>query len=762
MKSKKNLAILLIILLVGLLLYGCGPTAPKVPPPTAALLLTDTPEPTPAIFNLKVNVTPEIGGSVTPNERQFEEGHEVDLYAEPAIGYAFDQWSGDDSSRNHAVTVVMDADKELTAHFERAPTLVVFNSGVSQPETSQLANALIDFDSDGDLDLVVSVHNPNFPSPVLAFRNDGNGKFVNETAEVFANYPVESTNASDWAVEDFNGDGLEDLIISDMGRDYSGAPRTGGQSRILMQIESGQLIDETKDRIPEQKAYTSDITTGDIDGDGDVDIYMGNVWGATKIGPRFYINDGAGYFTEDTGRIPRSISNLMKQYPSSLLVDVDNDDDLDLILGSYQWTAPSFQDTVLLNDGEGSFTEAPLNSLPTRLGGSSAETVSISAADFDQDGWQDLLMSTHVDRTYNANLQLLLNNGDGTFRDETSRIEQDWDSYPVLDCGTGYSSFIARTYIMDANNDGWLDILAQGSSCLMHLLFESSAGEKFTIVDNLRDYPMLGGYGPLVPGDLNGDGIMDVVLFYHGENHQVLLRVLPSDPQAGKEPVVWNLSPDEIPPPPEFTCIDETAMAEKSPEATTTFLYRDDFEGTLAPGWNWIREEEEQWSLSEKHGYLRFFPEPTFYHRNLLLRPAPEDDFEISTRMIFAPSGNRQYAGLLIYQDDDTNVKYGRGYAFYEWDPDQYPGNAIYYMNTIQGQDSCPYFETVTDSESEAYLKIRREGNLYSGYYSHDGISWTLTGQLVAELESFSIGLFGPRFVNMTTDFDYFLIETLP
>ena len=176
MKSKKNLAILLIILLVGLLLYGCGPTAPKVPPPTAALLLTDTPEPTPAIFNLKVNVTPEIGGSVTPNERQFEEGHEVDLYAEPAIGYAFDQWSGDDSSRNHAVTVVMDADKELTAHFERAPTLVVFNSGVSQPETSQLANALIDFDSDGDLDLVVSVHNPNFPSPVLAFRNDGNGK----------------------------------------------------------------------------------------------------------------------------------------------------------------------------------------------------------------------------------------------------------------------------------------------------------------------------------------------------------------------------------------------------------------------------------------------------------------------------------------------------------------------------------------------------------------------------------------------------------
>lgn len=80
---------------------------------------------------------------------------------------------------------------------------------------------------------------------------------------------------------------------------------------------------------------------------------------------------------------------------------------------------------------------------------------------------------------------------------------------------------------------------------------------------------------------------MDVVLLYNGA-HQSLLRVLPSDPQVEREPIVRDLSPEEIPPEVEFTCIDETAIAETSPEATTTFLYRDDFEGALAPAWNWI------------------------------------------------------------------------------------------------------------------------------------------------------------------------------
>jgi hypothetical protein len=111
----------------------------------------------------------------------------------------------------------------------------------------------------------------------------------------------------------------------------------------------------------------------------------------------------------------------------------------------------------------------------------------------------------------------------------------------------------------------------------------------------------------------------------------------------------------------------------------------------------------------------------------------------------------------------DNNDVVHIAYVFFDWDPDLYPGNAIYFGNTVQGQDGCPSFQTVTKSETETYLKIRREGNLYSGYYSPDGITWTLTGQHIAELESISIGLFaGQSGVTETADFDYFLIETLP
>jgi hypothetical protein len=490
-----------------------------------------------------------------------------------------------------------------------------------------------------------------------------------------------------------------------------------------------------------------------------LDIYLCNLEHA--VGPRFYINDGAGYFSEDTERFPRSISNRAKEYISSLFVDVDNDNDLDLVLGSNRGLP---QDTILVNDGEGIFSEAPTNSLPIRLGGTRSQTISISAADFDQDGLQDLVMSTHVDRLSNANLQLFMNNGDGTFRDETQRIEQDWASYPVLDCGTGYQVLIAKAHVVDSNNDGWPDILAQGAVCLMHLLFESNAGESFTIVDSFREYPPVGGYGPLLPGDIDNDGILDVVLFYYANHFQTLLRVLPTDPQAGREPVIFNPPPGDEITPPEITCIDETSMVDDSLNVETTFLYRDDFEEGLAPGWKWIREEPDRWSLSENPGYLHFIVEPAYYHRNLLVRPAPTDSFEISTEVLFKPTGNFQFAGLMVYQDDDNYLQFGRAYCFFEGNPDVCPGNALYFDTRVLGEyGGCSNFATVIEPESEATLKIKRVGNLYSAYYSLDGETWILLGQHEMALDPIFIGLkAGQVDVPTTADFDYFLIETLP
>jgi len=352
---------------------------------------------------------------------------------------------------------------------------------------SQTGNILIDFDSDGDLDLLLNQFDwppPQDALPVLAYRNDGMGNFIDVSKDVLLGPPSETFNATHSAVEDFNGDGLLDVFIPDGGQDHD--PFPGGQSLILIQNDQGRLVNESKERLPQQKAFTHYIATGDIDNDGDIDIYMCNVGSATKIGGRFYINDREGYFQEDSSRIPSEITNLQKKYTASLLLDVDQDNDLDLVLGGHDRSG--VKDIILNNDGLGYFLYPETPSLPPRLGGIEFDTVSMSSADFNHDGYPDLLMSTHRNYQYDPNIQLLYNNGDGTFKDETIRIHQDWIENQKPGCTMSYGGgWLAFMYIVDANKDGWDDFIAQGASCLNSLLFTNNQGESFSITENYNE-----------------------------------------------------------------------------------------------------------------------------------------------------------------------------------------------------------------------------------------------------------------------------------
>lgn len=400
---------------------------------------------------------------------------------------------------------------------------------------SDTGTLLIDFDSDGDLDLFVSqTYWPPQPSPVLAFRNDGAGNFTEATAEVFGGMADEAENPRHWAVADFNGDGRDDLFLADHGLDWSalagGGDSPGGQSRIFMQSEAGQLIDETTTRLPQIIAFTHNVSAGDIDGDGDVDIYMGNWIGHTPEGPQFYINNGEGFFALDKTRLPAVVAN--DGYSAGLLVDVDKDDDLDLVLG-YPGGQVYAHDTLLLNDGSGQFSLAPDASLPLRLNGGDVEEVGISSADFDNDGWPDLIIALQLvsgARWYDPTLQLLLNNGDGTFRDESGRIDQDWSAYHRPD-RVGEDSQVDWSLIVDFNDDGWPDIVAVGYN-VMNLLFQNIGGETISVVENVSeyarhlrdfkagrlDYPEF-----VIPGDLDGDGDLDFILLFTNSNNQVVL-----------------------------------------------------------------------------------------------------------------------------------------------------------------------------------------------------------------------------------------------
>jgi hypothetical protein len=74
-------------------------------------------------YTLNTSVSPEGAGTITPAGGKYVAGTEVTLVAEPASGYAFDNWSGDTISTTNSITIKMDSNKSVTAHFKTGYTL---------------------------------------------------------------------------------------------------------------------------------------------------------------------------------------------------------------------------------------------------------------------------------------------------------------------------------------------------------------------------------------------------------------------------------------------------------------------------------------------------------------------------------------------------------------------------------------------------------------------------------------------------------------
>ncbi|HMU92767.1 MAG TPA: DUF1349 domain-containing protein [Anaerolineales bacterium] len=95
--------------------------------------------------------------------------------------------------------------------------------------------------------------------------------------------------------------------------------------------------------------------------------------------------------------------------------------------------------------------------------------------------------------------------------------------------------------------------------------------------------------------------------------------------------------------------------------------FRDDFDDILQPGWTWLREIPGQWSLDKVPGSLRIAGGRGSVNAetmtNILLRPAPAGDFQIETILTFEPDQNFQFAGLVVYQDNNNFIQAGQGYC---------------------------------------------------------------------------------------------------
>lgn len=185
-----------------------------------------------------------------------------------------------------------------------------------------------DHDRDGDEDVVVLSYEmpPNEPygGALLVWSNNGAGRFSDVGLQALGGTPIVVDNSSNHTVvADFNGDGLLDMFVALGGYDAGSFP---GAKNLLVLGGAGGTFREVgaSNLSPNTKAFTHSAAGADIDCDGDVDLYEGNI---ERGSPHLLINTGGAVFHSENSRLPSEIAQLNKQYLSAEFCDVDRDGD---------------------------------------------------------------------------------------------------------------------------------------------------------------------------------------------------------------------------------------------------------------------------------------------------------------------------------------------------------------------------------------------------------------------------------------------------
>ncbi len=283
--------------------------------------------------------------------------------------------------------------------FSRFQNLLWINNGggVFSDETiprlplarnSSFHAAFGDLDSDGDLDLVIgNVGSNGAGQQNRLLVNNGSGVFTDETT---IRLPALPDITLALALEDLDGDSDLDIVV---------ANRSATGSKILVNNGVGFFADKTAERFSTPPPFAGDVVVVDVNGDGSEDIIFASVSG----GPLVFINSGGGDFTEETEARTPTFDNSH----GIAVADVDSDGDVDVfvtILGGVN--TPPTQSRLLLNDGNGFFTDVSDTNLPTVVG----VIRYVAFADINNDGDPDLYIPVWADGATNQD-RLLINLG---------------------------------------------------------------------------------------------------------------------------------------------------------------------------------------------------------------------------------------------------------------------------------------------------------------------------------------------------------------
>jgi len=204
---------------------------------------------------------------------------------------------------------------------------IAVQAGVAN-ESNGYCCSFSDYDLDGDPDLYVgNINDTTAPVTFALYRNNGDGTFTDVTEEL--GLARRGNNISCfWG--DIDNDGDQDLFLANSSG--PGHPEKKWGANVLFRNNGdGTFTDISKEAGVDVVTNSRGCTMGDIDNDGDLDIIVTNSWDDALV----FLNDGTGKFAESH----KTTGGSWFYGHGLALGDLDGDGDLDLVGGN--WRRPS-------------------------------------------------------------------------------------------------------------------------------------------------------------------------------------------------------------------------------------------------------------------------------------------------------------------------------------------------------------------------------------------------------------------------------------
>lgn len=385
------------------------------------------------------------------------------------------------------------------------------------------APAFVDIDGDGDFDAFIGDHD----GTIRFFRNEGTASSPSFPSETTGSAnPFNGVDLGNYASPefgDFDNDGDFDMVVgSDLGNDAFGNPYYGP---IQYFENTGDANNPSFTELTGTDSPFIGVSVGyydtspsvfDIDNDGDLDLVIGAKYSnPDKI--YLFRNNGDATFTELTGASNpfAGILNSSFERPIPEFADIDNDGDMDLFVGAVYYSGPSnAQIRFFRNDGNNNFTSDTSPITKNQNYTNFAQTL----GDFDGDGDFDAVIGTYNANYTSANFIYLENQGSAT---SPNFVEQNVASAPFngFQISTGYQAY-AKPLFVDIDHDGDMDVVSgvEGYNALSRggefIYFENDGSGSLTEITGASN-PFtgidIGNVSDPTMLDVDNDGDLDII-----------------------------------------------------------------------------------------------------------------------------------------------------------------------------------------------------------------------------------------------------------